>query len=79
MPLRNAKLPIRPGETAAGKGGLQAAFANPEPVRCAQTKVTFVFVLEDGRCNIDECRSEISIDLPGTMTVSSKHARAIVN
>lgn len=42
-------------------------------------RVTFVFVLEEGECGIDECPSDIQIDLPSTITVKSEYARAIVD
>lgn len=42
-------------------------------------KVTFVFVLEKGICDIDQCPNDLQIDLPGTVTIRSKLARAIVN
>jgi hypothetical protein len=42
-------------------------------------KVTFIFVIENGPCYIDECPSNLQIDLPGTVAIKSSPARAIVN
>jgi hypothetical protein len=44
-----------------------------------KAKVTFVFALDNGICDIDPCPSDLQIDLPGTVTIKSKRARAIVN
>jgi hypothetical protein len=44
-----------------------------------KTRVTFIFVIENAPCNIDECPSNLQIDLPGTVTIKSSPARAIVN
>lgn len=42
-------------------------------------RVSFVFVLEKELCDIDRCPNDFQVDLPGTVTVKSKQARAIVN
>jgi hypothetical protein len=42
-------------------------------------RVAFVFVLEKGLCDIDQCPNKFQIDLPGTVTIKSEHARAIVD
>jgi TonB family protein len=42
-------------------------------------KVTFVFVLEKESCDLDRCPNDIQIDLPNTVTIKSKPARAIIN
>jgi|SRR5579862_311334 len=47
-------------------------------VQCV-ARVVFVFVLEIGPCEIDQCPSELQVDLPDTVTIKSRHARAIVN
>src|ERR1035441_1940413 len=47
----------------------------PTGVPCT-AKVTFVFVLEKGICDIDQCPNDLQIDLPGTVTIRSKPARA---
>lgn len=43
-----------------------------------EAKVTFTFVLS-GECDISSCPSEVQIDLPDSVTVSSKMPRAIAN
>jgi hypothetical protein len=48
------------------------------PAQC-KVKVTFVFVLESGLCELNECPNNIQIDLPTTVTIKSKSARAIIN
>jgi TonB family protein len=50
----------------------------PSSERC-NAGVTFVFVLEKGLCDIDQCPKDLQIDLPGVVTITSKQARAIVN
>jgi TonB family protein len=54
------------------------AGCRPSGVACT-ARVTFVFVLEKGMCDIDQCPNHLQIDLPGTVTITSKPARAIVN
>jgi hypothetical protein len=41
-------------------------------------KVTFVFEMMTGSCELSECPNEVEIDLP-VITIRSKRARAIVN
>ncbi len=47
-------------------------------VHCV-ARVVFVFVLENGLCEIDQCPNDFQVDLPDTVTIKSKQARAIVN
>jgi hypothetical protein len=42
-------------------------------------RVIFLFVLEGGMCDLSSCPNDIQIDLPATITVKSKPARAIIN
>jgi TonB family protein len=44
-----------------------------------RAKATFVFVLEAGVCELSQCPNEIQVDLPSTITITSKPARAIIN
>ena len=44
-----------------------------------RSKATFVFVLEKGACDLDRCPNEIQVDLPATVTIKSKPAKAIIN
>ncbi|HUI79417.1 MAG TPA: energy transducer TonB [Bryobacteraceae bacterium] len=54
------------------------AGCTPTAASCT-TRVTFVFVLEKGICDIDQCPNDLQIDLPGTVTITSKPVRAVVN
>jgi hypothetical protein len=42
-------------------------------------RVLYIFVLENGLCDIGQCPNDFQVDLPGTVTIKSKYARAIVN
>lgn len=42
-------------------------------------EITFIFVLKGDPCDIQSCPTELQIDLPDQVTVTSRPARAIVN
>lgn len=44
-----------------------------------EVMITFIFELEKGTCEISSCLTTFEVDLPDTVHVRSKHARAIVN
>jgi outer membrane biosynthesis protein TonB len=43
-----------------------------------EARINFAFVL-NGECDIANCPSEVQIDLPDSVTISSKMPRAILN
>jgi TonB family protein len=50
----------------------------PSSARCT-AKVAFNFVLDSGSCDYSQCPNDIQIDLPGTVTIKSKHAPPMIN
>jgi len=50
----------------------------PTVIQCS-ARATFVFVLESGICELPYCPNEVLIDLPATITITSKPAKAIIN
>ena len=51
----------------------------PCGVQNCEATVTFHFVLDPGTCANSDCPTEVQVDLPGTVTIRSKHRPAIVN
>lgn len=65
----------------AAKGALSRwLFSCTEPNQGCEARVRFTFTLLDGQCDPGrDCPSEFQIDLPSSVTITSKHLPAIVN
>jgi len=51
----------------------------PPAEKFCKARVTFNFIFSPGSCDIDRCVSEFQFDFPGTATITSKRAQAIIN